>query len=103
MLASGTGTEVFSKSFPNLDQSLVRKQAVSFPCDPHFYRGSHMRFGGTVEGLGSTWISWKASWRRDPRLALNIIEVIQASLAQDTASTHPRGRENCSDGKFKFI
>ena len=55
-------------------------------------------------GLGSTWMSWEASSKRKPRLALNdSIEVIQASLAQDTDSLYPRRRENCYDYKFKLI
>lgn len=43
---------------------------------------------GALGGLGLTQIFWKASWKTDPRLDFNdLIKVIQASLAQDPAST----------------
>ena len=72
-----------------------------WPHDPHFY---WVRYRGTVGGLDSTRVSWEASWKRNPRLAHNnLIEAIQASLTQDTASLYPRRRENCRDSKFKLI
>lgn len=76
------------RSLTLFHHTLVGKEAVSVPHDPHFY---WVRFRNTERGLGSTWMSWEASSNRKPGLALNdLIEVIQESLAQDTASLIPQ-------------
>lgn len=101
--SSGLGTTVV-QPFLELHRSQSGgKQVVSVPCDLCFYRGSHKRFGGTVEG----WLNLdvlEAFLEEGPKLALNdLTEVIQASLAQDTVNTYPRSGGNCSGYKFKFI